>query len=481
MATASTSREGSVLAGTWRLVRVLARGGMGTVWEAEHLKLQKRVAVKLLDEDGRDTAARARFVREAEHASRVESPEIVEVFDVGAADDGTPFFVMELLRGETLGQRLRREGRLSPADAVAVVAQCARGLSRAHAAGLVHRDLKPDNLFLVDRGDDAIWLKILDFGISKATRDDVGPSTLTRDGVVLGTPHYLSPEQAMGEPLDARSDLFSVGTILFECLTGQTPTQAAATYEAVVVAICTKDTPDVRAHAPGISPDLARIVARARARDREARYDSADALLSALRAAMPTAVSVRTGRSSSADAVDVGAPTELAPTGSTWSNRRAQRDQRLRSAFALGGAVIAAAFVATVLVLRAREPAPRAADLAPRPAPALSMRVVAPADAVVRVDGVASEGRVVSGVALSEHEIVVELPGGERIVRRVRLDGSPEIVVAAHPSAPPAVPPASSIAPALPPPVASRRLQAPTATGAAPSASGPTLQLKVDP
>ncbi len=479
MEPARTPREGSVLAGTWRLVRVLARGGMGTVWEAENQKIHKRVAVKLLD--ARDEPARARFLREARHASRVESPEIVEVFDVGEADDGAPFLVMELLRGETLGQRLRRDGRLSVTDAVTVVAQAARGLARAHAAGLVHRDLKPDNLFLVDRGDDAIWLKILDFGVAKVTAADIGDGTLTGDGVVLGTPHYLSPEQAMAEPLDARSDLFSLGTILYECLTGRTPTHGVTAYEAVVVTICTKDTPDVRALAPDAPPELARVIARARARDREARFDSADALFAALREAMPSVVSARSGRSGAGGVVDVDAPTEVAPTRSTWSKRRQSKAPPRRAAVALGVAAALGAFVATVALLRARAPASDAATPSPRATPVLTMRVVAPRRAVVKIDGVTSDTRLVTGAALTEHDVVVELPSGARVERRVRLDGSAELFIEDDSPAPSATPSApSAVAPASTARHAPHVIPGVRASASAPS-SAPTLQLKVEP
>ena len=465
-----------MLAGTWRLLRVLAKGGMGTVYEAENQKIGKRVAVKVLDDGRDDASARERFLREAKTASRIESPEVVEVFDVGTADDGTPFLVMELLRGETLGQRLRRVGRLSAHDAVAIVSQCVRGLVKAHEAGVIHRDLKPDNLFLVDRGDDAPWLKILDFGISKVSRShDVAEGTLTRDGVVLGTPHYLSPEQAMAEPLDARSDLFSVGTILFECLTGQPPTHGIGAYEAVVVTLCTKDAPDVRTLAPETPAELAALVKKVRSLDREQRHASAEALLRALRDAMPSAVSIRTGeRPLSSEPVDVGAPTEIAPTKTTWANRDPRTQGRPRSALLLGASAVALAFVVTVMMLRGRTPEAPRAPTRERAAPTLTMRVVTPPGAIVKIDGKESADRVVRGEALSEHDVVVELPSGATFERRVRLDGSPELVlgdeaVAAAPSASGA----RSAAAVVRRPVAS--------ASASSESKKPTLELKVNP
>jgi len=223
----------------YEIVRVIGRGGMGTVYEAVNTAIGKRVAMKFIDADTVNNAdAVARFQREAQAASAVESAHIVDIFDSGISEEGQPYIVMELLRGEDLGHRIKRCGRVELAEAVHITAQILRGLARAHKAGIVHRDLKPDNIFLVDRDDDPSFAKILDFGISKVRRRGETPvNTLTRQGTVLGTPFYMSPEQAQAQPdVDARSDLWAVGAILYECLTGRPP-YTGATYEQVIVNI----------------------------------------------------------------------------------------------------------------------------------------------------------------------------------------------------------------------------------------------------
>jgi serine/threonine-protein kinase len=279
---------GKTIAGKYRVEALLGRGGMGAVYEATHLAINKRVALKFLYRDSaHDLDAVLRFQREAEAASAVESEHIVQIFDSGASEDGLPFLVMELLRGEDLRTRLRRLGSLDVAEVLTIGVQVARALRRAHAAGIVHRDLKPDNIFLCARDDGALCVKLVDFGISKVSRKTATADTLTRRGMVLGTAFYMAPEQAQAaRDVDGRADLFSLGAILFEALTGQPP-HTGTVYEAILIAICTKDAPDVRTLAPHVPEPLARLVARALERDRDARYASADALLAAFGELVP--------------------------------------------------------------------------------------------------------------------------------------------------------------------------------------------------
>jgi hypothetical protein len=274
--------------GRFELVRVVGRGGMGTVYEALHRGIGKRVALKVVSPElARAGDQVARFQREAQAASAIESEHIVDVFDVGVLEgphgEALPYLVMELLAGEDLGHRLRRVGRLELDEALTVTSQVLRGLERAHEVGIVHRDLKPDNVFLVARAGAAPIAKILDFGVSKIERrSELSLHTITKEGVVLGTPHYMAPEQAQGLPqVDSRADLWSVGAILYECLTGRPP-HGGATYEQVIVRICSVDPPDVRDERPGVSDALADVVHRALAREPSERFPSARAFLEAL-------------------------------------------------------------------------------------------------------------------------------------------------------------------------------------------------------
>lgn len=276
-------------------MRQLGHGGMGVVYEAHALADGARCAIKILDREWtKDAAVVTRFAREGRAATAVANDHIVRVLD-GGTEDGCPYLVMELLEGEDLGKRLRRQ-RVLPLDAaVRVVDQVLSGLEAAHNSGVVHRDLKPDNVFLLDeklggRGPD--FVKIVDFGMSKIERANAigggtAPIPLTRRGVVLGTPLYMSPEQARAAPdLDARSDLYSLGAMLFECLAGRPP-HVGPTYEQILIAICTDDAPDVRRWRREVPKELAAFVARALARDPGERFQDAASMREALRALPP--------------------------------------------------------------------------------------------------------------------------------------------------------------------------------------------------
>lgn len=224
---ASEGLEGVVIGGKYRLASEIGRGGMGSVWRAEHLSWEAPVAIKLMNRDIADQPeARARFEREVRLAAGLRSPHVVQVLDHGV-DEATriPFIAMELLEGESLDHRLKRLGRLSPGETLGVVSQIVRALSRAHEAGIVHRDLKPENIFLV-RNEEEHLAKVLDFGIAKGThqRRSLG---LTRPGRILGTPFYMSPEQFRGsQEIDHRADLWSLSVIACECVTGRRPFEA---------------------------------------------------------------------------------------------------------------------------------------------------------------------------------------------------------------------------------------------------------------
>ncbi len=224
----STLSEGSLIAGRYRLEHPLGEGGMGTVWAATHTVTRRSVAMKFLkDSVPRRKDLRERFLREAAAASALKHPNVVEIIDVFDFAEGSPVMVMERLRGETLGAKLLRDERLSMEETAALLLPVVSAVGEAHAIGIVHRDLKPDNLFLLE-GTAGPRVKVLDFGIAKLSAErylQEGPSPLlTESGSMLGTPCYMAPEQASGEsPVDHRADIWSLGVILYECLSGVRP------------------------------------------------------------------------------------------------------------------------------------------------------------------------------------------------------------------------------------------------------------------
>ncbi len=257
---------GTVLAGKYRLVSVLGQGGMGSVWRAEHLGLNAPVAVKLIDAAiANNSEALGRFHREAQAAAALRSPHVVQILDHGVDQEhNAPFIVMELMEGESLGDRLDRVGALSPAQTSNLLAQVARALTRAHEAGIVHRDLKPDNIFLVNNYDDEI-AKVLDFGVAKASPNSLHPGMATRTGMVMGTPFYMSPEQISGsKDVDHRTDLWALAVIVAQCLTGRL-LFTAETIGGLTLKICTEPIPSANslgAVPSGFDQWLAKGVAR---------------------------------------------------------------------------------------------------------------------------------------------------------------------------------------------------------------------------
>ena len=221
-------RCGTVLAGQYRLLRVLGEGGMGRVYLAEQVSMRREVAVKILRVDPDASAERIadverRFERELMAASRLEHPNTVKVLDFGTTPEGQPFLVMERLRGRTLGQEAQLDDPLAPARALRIAAAVCRSLAEAHHAGIVHRDLTPANVFLTEvfGGEDGV--KVLDFGMAKVMPAEPGRAAESRSGEVAGTAYYMAPEQALGEKVTAAADLYALGAILFECLSGQPP------------------------------------------------------------------------------------------------------------------------------------------------------------------------------------------------------------------------------------------------------------------
>ena len=266
-----------LVADKYRLTRLLGRGGMGSVWEGIHTSLGTRVAVKFIESEYADSPdARSRFENEARAAATLLSKHVVQVYDHGVMPDGRPYIVMEFLAGEPLDARLDRLGRLGAQDTARILLQVARALTKAHQAGIVHRDLKPENIFLVwDDEDNADVAKVVDFGIAKFTNADMGLSSSTRTGSVLGTPYFMSPEQARGlRSVDYRTDLWALGVIAYRCLVGSLPFSGEAVGD-LLVKICTAPLPVPSQVAPGLPPTFDTWFAKALDREPANRFASA--------------------------------------------------------------------------------------------------------------------------------------------------------------------------------------------------------------
>ena len=273
-----------LVAGKYRLVRVIGRGGMGAVWEGEHVTLGTRVAVKFIDRELVESKeARERFDNEARAAARLQSRYVVGIFDHGVMPDGRPFIVMEYLSGEPLEDRIEARGRLSLLETATIIGQVARALEKAHSHGIIHRDLKPDNIFLTRSPDDDDEVaKVVDFGIAKFTASAPGLSSSTRTGTLLGTPFYMSPEQARGlKDIDARSDLWALGVLVYRCVVGVLPFEGVAVGD-ILVKICTQDPRPPSSIDPSLPATFDAWFSRAVAREPNERFASAKELAAEL-------------------------------------------------------------------------------------------------------------------------------------------------------------------------------------------------------
>jgi len=276
---------GDILAGKYRVDRVLGAGSAGIVVAATHLDLGERRALKLLRPELGGTQAAARFLREARALVKLQSEHVVRVFDVGRLESGVPYMVMELLEGEDLAELVSRRGPLPAEEAALYVHQAASALVEAHALGIVHRDLKPANLFLTRRRDGSPCVKVIDFGVSKRMHGDahVHEGDMTHPGDVMGSPLYMAPEQMRSaREADARSDVWALGTILYKLVTGKAPFTAPTVAEVFMAVL--SETPAARAssHVPGLSPALDALLACCLEKDPARRLPSADALRGAL-------------------------------------------------------------------------------------------------------------------------------------------------------------------------------------------------------
>lgn len=263
-----------------RLVRPIGSGGMGSVWLADHLALKTQVAVKfILAGRENDAEARERFSREAEAAAQVKSPHVAQIFDHGVAEDGVPFIVMELLEGEDVSRYVQAHGRPGLREIASIISQVCRALSRAHAKGLIHRDVKPANIFMCDVGAPERFVKLLDFGVAKVLGDN---NSQTKSGAVTGTPVYMAPEQLLGaKDLDHRADLWSVAVVAYELMTGRRPFHEE-TAAAIALRVHTRGMPSASEGmtelAPGAASAIDEWFNKAWAVDPKDRFESATTL-----------------------------------------------------------------------------------------------------------------------------------------------------------------------------------------------------------
>ncbi|MEC7521562.1 MAG: serine/threonine-protein kinase [Myxococcota bacterium] len=440
----NTDRAGAVLDGRYRILSRLGAGGFGVVYLAEHVALRRRVAVKLLEiQGGRRPEVRDRFLREARLGAAIRHPNVVAIHDFGFLEDegGVPFMVMDYLEGEDMAASIDRD-LWAPAEAARVLSDVLGGLAALHDLGIVHRDLKPENVFMVEE-DGRAFPVLLDFGISRSLGKVEGLESAvpTRDDIVQGTPYYMSPEQAQGRPVDARSDVYSAGVLLYEALSGALPFEGETPFD-VVLEVVTGAPRPLELAAPHVPDPLLRVVERAMAKDPAERFADARAMRAALdRAVDEAGLSVLSSldgwRLEVSGVRPVHRLEEAPPAPEKW-DEDLPTEPRTRP----------------LLVETASSPDALPAGLRPRPAPWLAgglaaLVLLAGGLWLAASTGATSRAAVAPPVAAGGQAAGGQAAGGEAAGREAALedrgvgDPAPTPVEAALVEAPPAEPPVS--------------------------------------
>ncbi|MFZ4579486.1 MAG: serine/threonine-protein kinase [Myxococcota bacterium] len=381
----ATLGPGSTIGTTWVVERLLGKGGMGAVWLARHQRLgQKRAAIKVLLGAGLKDEAYRRFAREAEIATRIGHPNIVDVLDMAALDTGEPYIVLEYLQGETLRDRLRRVGRLPFAEVAALTRQIGSALLAAHRHDVVHRDLKPENVFLVPTDSGGVihdHVKVLDFGISKLRGSQ---SLQTQEAAILGTPQYMAPEQARGQnsAVEPRTDQFALAVMVYEMLAGRPP-WSADTPLGLLFQVVNADTPPLHAEVPEAPGHAVQAIERALAKDAHKRFADIGAFVEALTGQPLQSLMPRATAQGPAAEADLNADTVAASAvGLDTVDAEALATAPTRRGLPWSYAVVAVVVVASAAYWAMSE-APQTARLPAFPAPTVAP--VAPAPAAVAV------------------------------------------------------------------------------------------------